>query len=61
MNVQIETVEIPPTWEEILPVIRATIENTKSPSVRERMWEELLRCARQADELNAMIEKAKAA
>lgn len=61
MNARVETVELPPTWEAILPAIRATLENTKSPEVRESMWEELLRCARQADELNAMIDEARSA
>ena len=49
-----------PTWEEILPAIRAALENSKSPSVIESMWGELLRCARQADEMNAMIAGAQA-
>jgi hypothetical protein len=52
-----EHIDVTPTWEEILPAIRAALENSKSPSVIESMWDELMRCARQADELNAMIKE----
>lgn len=42
-------VDLTPTWESILPAIRAAIEYGKSPTVRETMWEELTRMARLAD------------
>lgn len=51
----VREIDATPTWEAILPIIRATLENGKSPSVREVMWAELLRMARAADAYNAQV------
>lgn len=43
------TVDITPTWKQILPAIRAVIEHSSNPDAKEEMWAELARCANAAD------------
>ena len=51
-----QTIDVTPTWEEIMPLLVTVLTNADAPAEAKRnVREELLRLARRVDELNAEV------
>lgn len=56
-KVAIDTVDITPSWEGVLPIYLAVIENSSSPHARKVAMDELRRMAKLADAYIASVRK----